>query len=70
MGGHLAEAGKAVGREDLKWHDLRHTGAIMGAEAGATTAEFQAFALEEGIYPFAFDLSADDLESCATGCGV
>lgn len=29
----------AAGREDLRWHDLRHTGATMAAQAGATTRE-------------------------------
>jgi integrase len=42
MGGHFAKAKKAAGREDLKWHDLRHTGATMAAQVGATTAELQA----------------------------
>lgn len=32
-------ARKAAGREDLRWHDLRHTGATMAAQAGATLAE-------------------------------
>ena len=32
-------ARKAAGREDLRWHDLRHTGATMAAQAGATTRE-------------------------------
>jgi len=42
MGGHFAKARKAARREDLKWHDLRHTGATMAAQVGATTAELQA----------------------------
>ncbi|WP_460704057.1 tyrosine-type recombinase/integrase [Luteococcus sediminum] len=29
----------AAGRPDLRWHDLRHTGATMAAQAGATTKE-------------------------------
>jgi integrase len=29
----------AAGRPDLRWHDLRHTGATMAAVAGATTRE-------------------------------
>ena len=41
-GGHFAEAKKAAGRDDLKWHDLRHTGATFAAQVGATTAELQA----------------------------
>ena len=32
-------ARKVAGREDLRWHDLRHTGATMAAQAGATLAE-------------------------------
>ena len=28
-----------AGRPDLRWHDLRHTGATMAARAGATTAD-------------------------------
>ncbi|BDZ41621.1 hypothetical protein GCM10025865_09200 [Paraoerskovia sediminicola] len=30
-----------AGRPDLRWHDLRHTGATRAAEAGATLAELQ-----------------------------
>ena len=29
----------AAGRPDLRWHDLRHTGAVLAAAAGATLAE-------------------------------
>lgn len=29
----------ATGREDLRFHDLRHTGAVLAAQAGATLAE-------------------------------
>ena len=32
----------AVGRPDLRWHDLRHTGATKAAQAGATLRELQA----------------------------
>lgn len=32
-------ARKAAGRPDLRWHDLRHTGATLAAMAGATQAE-------------------------------
>lgn len=28
-----------AGREDLRWHDLRHTGAVLAAQTGATLAE-------------------------------
>jgi len=50
-GGHLYEsvvykrwnaARKVAGRPDLRFHDLRHTGATLAAQAGATTAELQA----------------------------
>lgn len=50
-GGHLHEsvlfkhwdrARRSVGRPDLRFHDLRHTGATLAAQAGATTAELQA----------------------------
>lgn len=51
MGRHLHEsvlyrywsaARKAAGRPELRFHDLRHTGATLAAQAGATTAELQA----------------------------
>jgi uncharacterized protein (DUF433 family) len=32
-------ARKAAGREDLRWHDLRHTGAVLAAQTGETLAE-------------------------------
>jgi integrase len=32
-------ARKAAGREDLRLHDLRHTGAVLAAQTGATLAE-------------------------------
>lgn len=47
-GGHLARstlyraygnARAAAGRDDLRWHDLRHTGAVLAASTGATLAE-------------------------------
>ena len=47
-GGHMAlsslykvwyPARKAAGRDDLRWHDLRHTGAVLAASTGATLAE-------------------------------
>ena len=47
-GGHLAPATlyrrfytarKRVGRPDLRWHDLRHTGADLAAVTGATLAD-------------------------------
>ena len=33
------EARRAAGRPDLKFHDLRHTGAVLAAQTGATLAE-------------------------------
>lgn len=38
----FAKAREAADRKDLRWHDLRHTGAVMAAQAGATLAELQA----------------------------
>lgn len=47
-GGHIAPsslyrvfypAREAAGRPDLRWHDLRHTGAVLAAQTGATLAE-------------------------------
>ncbi len=47
-GGHLAQsslswhfnpAREAAGRSDLRWHDLRHTAAVLAAVSGATLAE-------------------------------
>ncbi|CAG7573201.1 integrase-like protein [Barrientosiimonas humi] len=32
-------AREAAGRPDLRWHDLRHTGAVFAAQTGATLAE-------------------------------
>lgn len=32
-------AREAAGRPDLRWHDLRHTGATLAAQTGATLAE-------------------------------
>ena len=42
MNSHFEKARTAAGRSDLRWHDLRHTGATLAAQAGATTAELQA----------------------------
>jgi integrase len=33
------KAGEAAGRPDLRFHDLRHTGATLAAASGATFAE-------------------------------
>jgi integrase len=50
-GGHMSSstlwtvwgpARKAAGREDLRFHDLRHTGAVLAAATGATLAELMA----------------------------
>lgn len=35
-------AREAAGRPDLRWHDLRHTGAVLTAQTGATLAELMA----------------------------
>jgi integrase len=32
-------AREAAGRPDLRFHDLRHTGAVLAAQTGATLAE-------------------------------
>ncbi len=37
---HKARA--AAGRDDLRWHDLRHTGAVLAAATGATLVELMA----------------------------
>jgi integrase len=39
---HFRRACAAAGRPDLRWHDLRHTGAVMAAQAGATMADLMA----------------------------
>jgi integrase len=39
---HWNKARTTVGREDLRFHDLRHTGAVMAAVAGASLAELMA----------------------------
>lgn len=36
---HFYPAREAAGRPDLRWHDLRHTGATLAAATGATLAE-------------------------------
>lgn len=50
-GGHLAPATlyrrfytarAEAGRDDLRWHDLRHSGAVLAAATGATLAELMA----------------------------
>jgi integrase len=39
---HFYKARAAAKREDLRFHDLRHTGATMAARTGATLAELMA----------------------------
>lgn len=36
------KARTTAGRPDLRWHDLRHTGAVLAASTGATLAELMA----------------------------
>ena len=36
---HWAKAREAAGRPDLRLHDLRHSGAVLAAQAGATLSE-------------------------------
>jgi integrase len=36
---HFYRARDAAKRPDLRWHDLRHSGAVMAAQTGATLAE-------------------------------
>jgi len=39
---HFFPAREAAGRPDLRFHDLRHTGAVLAAATGATLAELMA----------------------------
>jgi integrase len=39
---HWYKARAAAGRPDLRWHDLRHSGAVLAAATGATLAELMA----------------------------
>ncbi len=36
---HWYRARRAAGRDDLRWHDLRHSGAVLAAATGASLAE-------------------------------
>jgi integrase len=36
------KARASAGRDDLRWHDLRHSGAVLAAAAGASLAELMA----------------------------
>jgi integrase len=40
--GHFYPAREAASRPDLRWHDLRHTGAVLAAGTGATLADLMA----------------------------
>jgi integrase len=40
--GHFYPAREAAGRPDLRFHDLRHTGAVLAAGTGATLADLMA----------------------------
>ena len=37
----FARARASIGRHDLRWHDLRHTGATLAAATGASLRELQ-----------------------------
>lgn len=39
---HWYKARKVAGRDDLRWHDLRHSGAVLAAATGASLAELMA----------------------------
>ncbi|BDB43324.1 MULTISPECIES: tyrosine-type recombinase/integrase [Mycobacterium] len=39
---HWYKARGAAGRKDLRWHDLRHSGAVLAAATGASLAELMA----------------------------
>lgn len=39
---HWYKARNAAGRDDLRWHDLRHSGAVLAAATGASLAELMA----------------------------
>lgn len=39
---HWYRARTAAGRPDLRWHDLRHSGAVLAASTGATLVELMA----------------------------
>jgi integrase len=39
---HWYKARAVAGRPDLRWHDLRHSGAVLAAATGATLAELMA----------------------------
>ncbi|MGV7852194.1 tyrosine-type recombinase/integrase, partial [Mycobacterium kansasii] len=39
---HWYKARTAAKRDDLRWHDLRHSGAVLAAATGASLAELMA----------------------------
>lgn len=39
---HWYKARHSIGRDDLRWHDLRHSGAVLAAATGASLAELMA----------------------------
>jgi integrase len=39
---HFYKARATAKRDDLRWHDLRHSGAVLAAQTGATLAELMA----------------------------
>ena len=39
---HYYAARRKAGRQDLRWHDLRHTGLTFAGQSGATLAELMA----------------------------
>jgi integrase len=39
---HWYKARHTAGRDDLRWHDLRHSGAVLAAATGATLAQLMA----------------------------
>jgi integrase len=49
-------ARKAAGRDDLRFHDLRHTGAVLTAQSGATIAELMG-RLGHATWPWRFGTS-------------
>jgi integrase len=75
----FARARHAAGRDDLRWHDLRHTGATLAAHTGASLAELQrrlghSSARAALIYQHASDQRdrqlADRLEQLTTAANV
>ena len=39
---HWYKARASINRDDLRWHDLRHSGAVLAAATGASLAELMA----------------------------